>query len=120
MLDNLRSLGLGAALIIAVVLFEPSAGLDRSMHDGHSSSARSTMQMAQAPGEPKTQSVPEQRSTEGASDQTLSQQLNRSNGVIKPPSGIDPQVAKPPPKTGSTPVIPPPGSLGSPSSVEPK
>lgn len=43
------------------------------------------------------------------------------NGVIQPPSGIDPNMEAKPPESGSKmPVIPPPGSPGGKESVKPK
>lgn len=53
---------------------------------------------------------------------TLSDKLNKTDGVIKPPSGVDPEIHKPAPDgaTGTMPVIPPPGSPGNPSNVDPK
>jgi hypothetical protein len=52
---------------------------------------------------------------------TLSSDLNRSGGVIKPPTGIDPEIKQTPPPTGATmPVIPPPGTPGGNPAVKPK
>jgi hypothetical protein len=53
---------------------------------------------------------------------TLSDKLERSGGVITPPSGVDPGIstAAPVPHPGTTPVIPPPGSPGGNQSVQPK
>lgn len=43
----------------------------------------------------------------------LSDRLNKSNGVIKPQTDIDPDMQKsPPPVNAPTPVVPPPGSNG--------
>ncbi len=44
--------------------------------------------------------------------ESLTQQLNQSEGVIQPPRHIDPDMQKPAPAIGSqsTPVIPPPGT----------
>ena len=109
MLNDIRSFGVAAGLlIIAMAHFGPSAISDR--------------QIAQAPGETKSQTVPEEPSTAGPSHQSLSTKLDQSNGVIKPPSGVDPQAAQAPPEAGpqSMPVILPPGSSGSPTPVEPK
>lgn len=39
---------------------------------------------------------------------TLSDKLNATDGVIKPPENADPEIHKPTPDTGTTPVIPPP------------
>jgi hypothetical protein len=50
----------------------------------------------------------------------LSQKLDRSEGVICPPPGVDPEIASPPPGGGKTPVIPPPGSPGGDQSIRPK
>jgi hypothetical protein len=103
-----RSLAVGAALVIIVMThFDPSAFHDR--------------QMAQTPSQ-TSQIVPEEPSTEGPSDQTLSKKLDKSDGLIKPPSRIDPQAALAPPDAGpqSMPVIPPPGSPSSSSPVAPK
>ena len=52
----------------------------------------------------------------------LSDRLDRSQGVIKPPEGVDPGMRTPAPGPGSqrTPVIPPPGTPGGDQSVEPK
>lgn len=38
---------------------------------------------------------------------TLSNQLDETNGIIRPPAGVDPEMHVPPPDTGTTPVIPP-------------
>src|SRR5262245_28549759 len=87
-----------------------------------------------APGDPRKtipekmepgplQSVPRQPNSQGGSDkETLSDELSRNNGVIRPPTqGIpDMQVPPPVPNPNTTPVIPPPGSPGNPAPVRPK
>lgn len=52
----------------------------------------------------------------------LSKKLNKNEGVIKPPRGIDPEIRQPPPeRTGDTmPVIIPPGEPGGDQSIQPK
>ena len=50
---------------------------------------------------------------------TLSDKLEKSDGVIKPPNTGNGMVVKPP-DTGTMPVIPPPGSPGGNQQVEPK
>ncbi len=54
--------------------------------------------------------------------ETLSDKLDASGGVIKPPRGIDPGISKPAPvpEPNSTPVIPPAGTPGGPPGPEPK
>lgn len=53
---------------------------------------------------------------------SLSDRLDKSDGVIKPQEDIDPKIAKPAPEPhpNSTPVIPPPGSPGGRKDIEPK
>jgi hypothetical protein len=51
----------------------------------------------------------------------LSERLDRSKGVIRPPRGVDPEMQiPPPPDSGKTPVIAPPGSPGGDQTIEPK
>jgi hypothetical protein len=50
----------------------------------------------------------------------LSDQLARSDGVICPPTHVDPEIKAPTPPGGPMPVIPPPGSPGGDPSVQPK
>lgn len=54
------------------------------------------------------------------SDETLSDHLAKSGGVICPPPGVDPEIRARTPEGGTTPVIPPPGSPGGDQSVQPK
>lgn len=57
----------------------------------------------------------------GSSQEPLVRKLNRTDGVLHPPVGVDPGLAIPPPSTGSNmPVIPPPGTPGGNSTIEPK
>jgi hypothetical protein len=52
--------------------------------------------------------------------ENLSDHLDRTEGVICPPLGVDPEIVEPPPAGGRTPVIPPPGSPGGDPTVRPK
>ncbi|MGQ0684042.1 hypothetical protein [Bradyrhizobium sp.] len=58
--------------------------------------------------------------TTGQAREPLSDKLARSDGVLCPPAGIDPEMRAPTPDAGKTPVIPPPGSPGGDPSVRPK
>jgi hypothetical protein len=58
--------------------------------------------------------------TTGRSGGPLSDQLARSDGVLCPPAGVDPQMRAPTPDAGNTPVIPPPGSPGGDPTIRPK
>ena len=55
-------------------------------------------------------------------EKNLSDKLDASGGVIKPPPGVDPEIVKPAPvpEPNSTPVIPPSGVPGGPPGPEPK
>jgi hypothetical protein len=55
------------------------------------------------------------------SSEPLGDQLDRSNGVIRPPAGVDPGLTQRPPESGGrTPVIPPPGTPGGKRDLNPK
>lgn len=75
-----------------------------------------------SPGMPAPGStVPDKAGSTGSTG-TLSDRLERSGGVITPPSNIDPGMtaAAPVPNPGTTPVITVPGSPGGNQSVQPK
>ncbi len=52
--------------------------------------------------------------------ESLSDKLARTDGVLCPPSNVDPEIKAPTPDAGRMPVIPPPGSPGGDPSVRPK
>lgn len=52
--------------------------------------------------------------------ETLSDRLDRTDGVIPPARNLDPEMTRPAPDTGTMPVIPPPGSPSGSSNVQPK
>jgi len=52
--------------------------------------------------------------------ENLSNKLARTDGVLCPPPGVDPDIHEQPPGSGRTPVIPPPGSPGGDPSTRPK
>jgi hypothetical protein len=73
--------------------------------------------LAERAQQPKTE-------TEGQAppSEDLSKRLDRTDGVIRPPQTIDPEIHAPVPEPnpGTTPVIPPPGTPGGDQSIEPK
>ena len=76
-----------------------------------------------APMQPKptaSAAVPEGTATTGQRAEPLGDKLARSDGVLCPPPGIDPEMRAPAPDTGKTPVIPPPGSPGGDPTIRPK
>jgi hypothetical protein len=60
--------------------------------------------------------------TTGQSSESLGDRLAKSDGVLCPPSNVDPAMRAPAPNSDSsnTPVIPPPGSPGGDPSIRPK
>jgi hypothetical protein len=59
--------------------------------------------------------------TVGQAREPLGDRLAKSDGVICPPPGVDPEMHAPAPDAGgNTPVIPPPGSPGGNPNVRPK
>jgi len=56
----------------------------------------------------------------GAGQDSPSDRLARTGGVICPPAEVDPAIRVPAPGGGATPVIPPPGTPGGDPSVQPK
>jgi hypothetical protein len=77
--------------------------------------------------QPRLPAAPSQKREPGADGQSttgdaphLSDHLAKSDGVICPPPGIDPEIRSPAPDVGRMPVIPPPGSPGGDPTVRPK
>ena len=91
-----------------------------------------SLEMAAAQGQPHTSETlrtestgpqdPRSTSSLSGSSAPLSEKLESTGGVIRPPSDIAPSMAvRPPvPDPGTTPVIPPPGTPGGYPIVEPK
>ncbi len=73
-----------------------------------------------------TQSMPQQGTiapngaTTGQRVESLSDKLAKSDGVLCPPAGVDPEIRAPAPESGTMRVIPPPGSPGGDPTVRPK
>jgi hypothetical protein len=64
--------------------------------------------------------APEGTTTGQRAAEPLGDKLAKSDGVLCPPTGVDPEIRAPTPDTGNTPVIPPPGSPGGDSTIRPK
>ena len=58
--------------------------------------------------------------TTGQAREPLGDKLAKSDGVLCPPQGVDPEIHAPTPDAGNMPVIPPPGSPGGDQSIQPK
>jgi hypothetical protein len=73
------------------------------------------MQQAPHPGT----AAPEGTTT-GQRTEPLGDKLARSDGVLCPPAGVDPEMRAPAPDIGNTPVIRPPGGPGGDPTIRPK
>ena len=64
-----------------------------------------------APPGPPDQNAPQQFDGQRKkdNDQTLSERLDRGNGVIRPPAHVDPDMHQKPPPTGDSEMVRPPG-----------
>ena len=95
--------------------------------------APSTPQAQTAPPNPEratncvpTEPVPQEGtvaprgSTTGRAQESLGDRLAKSDGVLCPPPGVDPEMHAPTPQGGKMPVIPPPGSPGGDPTIRPK
>jgi hypothetical protein len=69
---------------------------------------------------PQRGTVAPEGTTTGQATEPLGDKLARSDGVLCPPAGVDPEIRAPAPDVGNTPVIPPPGSPGGDPTVRPK
>jgi len=58
--------------------------------------------------------------TTGQRAEPLGDKLAKSDGVLCPPAGVDPEIRAPTPEGGNMPVIPPPGSPGGNPGIRPK
>ena len=73
--------------------------------------------MQQGPG---SGSAASEGSGKGPGSEPLTDKLARSDGVLCPPAGVDPEIRAPAPDVGKMPVIPPPGSPGGDPTLRPK
>src|SRR3954469_17958227 len=70
---------------------------------------------------PNRATAPDGTTTTGQSREPLGDKLAKSDGVLCPPSGVDPDMHAPAPSTDNKmPVIPPPGAPGGAPTVRPK
>jgi hypothetical protein len=82
-------------------------------------SAHSASDCAPTQPVPRQGTIAPQGGTVGSAE-PLGDKLAKSDGVLCPPSGVDPEIHAPTPEGGRMPVIPPPGSPGGDPSVRPK
>ena len=123
-----RTLALSFALSCALTLAPfvataqaPPALATPPAHTAPEASARIAQNRNCEPPQPShpDAAVPEGTTT-GQVASSLGDKLARSDGVLCPPAGVDPEMRAPTLPSGNTPVIPPPGSPGGDPSVRPK
>ncbi len=81
-----------------------------------------------APNMPRSENMPAEKiepsspSVTGSTNSTLSEKLEQTDGVIRPPETATPDITVPAPvpNPGTTPVIRPPGSAGGNQQIDPK
>ena len=116
---EMRMRGRCCRVLLAAICIA-AAGQSPFAHGQAGSSPRDLPKAPKADQVPDTP-VPGKPPMEGRAGESLSEQLTRSEGVIKPPAGTDPEIRKPAPETSSPmPVLPPPGSPGGWQDVRPK
>ena len=116
-----------AALLSSVLLATASAALAQAPPSPATPPANTAPPSPEravncAPMQPRPNAgaaVPD-RTTTGQRAEPLGDKLARSDGVLCPPPGVDPEMHAPAPDTGKTPVIPPPGSPGGDPTIRPK
>lgn len=82
--------------------------------------ARANQNCAPTEAVPQDGTVAPSGTTTGRAPEALGDKLARSDGVLCPPPGVDPDMHAPTPEGGSMPVIPRPGGPGGDPSVRPK
>ena len=95
----------------------PADAGDAAGPNGPAAAANDCAPMQPVP--PRGTIAPEGTTT-GQRSEPLGDQLAKSDGVLCPPAGVDPEIRAPTPDAGNMPVIPPPGSPGGNPNVRPK
>ena len=126
--DRFPGMAIKRALVLSCVLIAVSAAAGAQAPPGPTTPPAQTAPPSPsravncAPMQPLPHSgmaVPEGTTT-GQRAEPLGDKLARSDGVLCPPPGVDPEMHAPAPDTGKTPVIPPPGSPGGDPTIRPK
>jgi hypothetical protein len=111
-----RSLAVGFALTVTILLAQPAAG----QNTPRSPSAPLKIDPPACLDQERLRPEDGNARQPDESTPNLSEKLERSEGVICPPARVDPEIDVVPPAGGRTPVIPPPGSPGGDPNVRPK
>jgi hypothetical protein len=117
-----HALFLSGALLAApaaVIAQAPPAPATPPAQTAHPVPARANDCAPMQPVPPRGTVSPEGTTT-GQRAEPLGDKLAKSDGVLCPPAGVDPEIHAPTPDAGNTPVIPPPGSPGGDPNIRPK
>jgi hypothetical protein len=117
------SMAVGCALaLMPVVTFAqaPPAPASPQAQTSPPNPARTTSNCVPTEAVPKDGTLAPRGATTGRAPESLGDRLAKSDGVLCPPPGVDPEMHAPTPQGGTMPVIPPPGSPGGDPSVRPK
>jgi len=113
-------------LFLSLVLMAATSAASAQAPPGPRTPSAPTAPAASGSNCAPTQPVPPrgtirpETSTTGQAAEPLGDKLAKSDGVLCPPSGVDPEIRAPTPEGGNMPVIPPPGSPGVDPNVRPK
>lgn len=115
----LRSLLVGPALLVVSAAAQPTLAAS-PLAGIISVDELSTSDRPMPPNTTIPEKIHPQENGTTGSGESLSEKLDRSEGILPPPANVDPQLEKPAPDVGTTRIIPPPGSPGGDPTVRPK
>jgi hypothetical protein len=105
-------------LLLTIVLLVTSFGGVNAQ--APTTPAKADQRCAPSKSEPDRGTIAPREGAAGQNDVPLGDKLAQSDGVICPPTNVDPKMRTPAPNGGPMPVIPPPGSPGGDQTIRPK
>jgi hypothetical protein len=108
------------SLLLSCVLIAVPAAAGAQAPPAPTSSSTLVNNCAPMKPDPQRGIIVPEGTTTGQASEPLGDRLARSDGVLCPPSGVDPEIRAPTPDVGNMPVIPPPGSPGGDPNLRPK
>jgi hypothetical protein len=116
--NMLKTAAVVLAFITPIEVFAASIAHDKIAPIAAASPGASAPRATSAPDQMGAQRPVASEAQDGGA--SLSERLDRSNGVIAPEGGVDPTMLKPAPETDPMPVIRPPDATDEGSDVQPK
>ena len=105
-------------LFSTIVLLTMSCSVANAQ--GPTPPAKADQRCAPSKTEPDQGTIVPRGGADSKDGATLGDKLAQSDGVICPPTNVDPKMRAPVPNGGPMPVIPPPGSPGGDQTIRPK